>query len=327
MNWKDVNVLVTGAGGFIGSHLVERLLSLGANVRSFVHYNALGKKGWLDTISEKDPYECFFGDIYDRDRVRSAVEGVDIIFHLAALIGIPYSYQAPLSYINTNIIGTLNILQAAKESDVERIIHTSTSEVYGTAQYVPINENHPLQGQSPYSASKIAADKLVESFVCSFNLPVTTIRPFNTYGPRQSTRAIIPTIITQCLHNDVVSLGNVTPTRDLNYVSNTVDGFISGAEKLSAIGETINIGSGKEISIHDLVLKIANKLDKKISIKCDDLRLRPICSEVERLLADNSKAKELLGWEPKISLEKGLDLTIQWYNDHQEFGKNREYSI
>lgn len=326
MNWKGKKVLVTGAGGFIGSHLVERLLLSGADVRSFVHYNALGNCGWLDQICDSNSHQIVSGDICDRDRVSSAMDEIDIVFHLAALIGIPYSYYAPVSYVRTNVEGTLNVLLSAKEHGVDRVIHTSTSEVYGTAKYVPIDENHPLQGQSPYSASKIGADKMVESFFCSFNLPVVTIRPFNTFGPRQSTRAIIPTIISQCLISDTIHLGSLTPTRDLNYVSNTVDGFIHGAETDKAIGKVINVGSGSEISIHDLVLKIAGKMDKNMTVVSDEMRIRPEMSEVERLLADNSCARDILGWSPAVSLDEGLEKTIDWFT-HRAGSIKKGYTI
>ncbi len=319
MNWINKRVLVTGAGGFIGSHLVERLLSLGAKSRAFVHYNALGTWGWLDYLSTRNQFEVMAGDISDRDSVRQAMQDIDIVFHLAALIAIPYSYQAPASYVHTNIQGTLNILQAGLELEVERIVHTSTSEVYGTAQYVPIDEKHPLQGQSPYSATKIGADKLAEAFHLSFDAPVVTVRPFNTFGPRQSARAVIPAIITQCLTSDNVKLGNLTPTRDLNYVSNTVDGFLLAASApKSAIGQTVNIGTGREISIGNLANLIAHLIGKSITIESDSQRLRPDKSEVERLLADNTLAQNLLGWQPKVSLEDGLKQTIDWVEQHLE---------
>jgi len=317
LNWQGKRVLVTGAGGFIASHLTERLVELGARPRALVHYNALGNWGWLDFSPRKGDIEVLAGDIADRDSVRSAVEGTDIVFHLAALIAIPYSYQAPASYVRTNIQGTLNVLQAVQEAKVERLVHTSTSEVYGTARYVPINEDHPLQGQSPYAASKIGADKMVEAFHCSFGVPAVTVRPFNTFGPRQSARAVIPTIISQALAGQVVRLGNLHPTRDLNYVANTVEGFLLAAAEQRAIGQTINFGSGREISIGDLVQLIARLLGKPIDVTSDQARLRPEKSEVERLLADNSRARSLLGWEPTISLEVGLQRTLDWLREHQ----------
>jgi dTDP-glucose 4,6-dehydratase len=286
-------VLVTGAGGFIGSHLAEHLVHEGANVRALVHYNALGKKGWLDESELAGDMEIYSGDIADRDSVRRAVKDTEIVFHLGALIAIPYSYQAPHSYVRTNIEGTLNVLQAARENGTQRVLHTSTSEVYGTALFVPITEEHPLQGQSPYSASKIGADKMAEAFAASFELEVVTVRPFNTFGPRQSMRAVIPTIITQLARGHNVHLGAVSPTRDLNFVQNTVEGFCASALAPEAVGETINFGSGREISIGDLALLIAKMMNKEINIVCEDERLRPAKSEVERLLACNKKAKKL----------------------------------
>lgn len=316
MNWNEKRVLVTGAGGFIGSHLTERLVKLGARTRALVHYNALGNRGWLEQSPLQDEITIIAGDVCDRDSVREAMQGVEIVFHLAALIAIPYSYHAPASYLRTNIEGTLNVLQVSREMNVDRIIHTSTSEVYGTACYVPIDEAHPLQGQSPYSASKIGADKLAEAFFFSFGLPIVTVRPFNTFGPRQSARAVIPTIITQCLVGDRIHLGNLHPTRDLNYVSNTVDGFILAAATPQAIGQTINLGSGREISIAELVRMIARLADRPVAIESDAQRIRPAKSEVERLCADNSLARTLLGWKPIISLEEGLSRTIKWFEEN-----------
>lgn len=314
--WNNKRVLVTGAGGFIGSHLAERLVEEGAEVRAMVHYNALGKWGWLERSPHLKQIEVLAGDLTDRDSVRNAVKDREIIFHLGALIAIPYSYQAPLSYIQTNTIGTLNILQSGRDEGVERIVHTSTSEVYGTAQYVPIDEKHPLKGQSPYAASKIGADKMAEAFHLSFNVPVTTVRPFNTFGPRQSMRAIIPTVIVQCLTADTLKLGNLHPTRDLNFVSNTVDGFLLAASEAAAIGQTTNLGSGREISVGDLAALIAQMVGKPIKIESEDQRLRPQGSEVERLLADHALATSLLGWQPKVSLEEGLERTIAWIRDN-----------
>lgn len=318
VNWTSKRVLVTGAGGFIGSHLTERLVDLGANVRALLHYNALGVWGWLDQSPVRDAIQVVAGDVTDRDSVRQAMQDREIVFHLAALIAIPYSYQAPASYIQTNIGGTLNVLQVARDASVECVVHTSTSEVYGTAQCVPIDEAHPLKGQSPYSASKIGADKMAEAFHRSFGLPVVTVRPFNTFGPRQSARAVIPTIITQLLDGQTVRLGNTRPTRDLNFVANTVDGFVLAASTSAAIGHTINLGSGREISIGDLAQLIASLMDKPISIEGEDARVRPEGSEVERLLADNRLARELLGWEPSVNLEEGLRRTIAWIQRHQE---------
>lgn len=327
MKWVGKRVLVTGAGGFIGSHLAERLAELGATTRALVHYNALGRWGWLDQSPHRNDLEVIAGDICDRDSVRRAMEKADIVFHLAALIAIPYSYHAPVSYIRTNVEGTLNVLQAAREVGVQRMIHTSTSEVYGTAQYAPIDEAHPLQGQSPYSASKIGADKIAESFYRSFNVPVVTARPFNTFGPRQSARAVIPTIITQCLSGDVVRLGSLRPTRDLNYVANTVEGFVMAASPESAIGQTINLGSNREISIGDLAHLIIKMIGKPVRIECDAERTRPDKSEVERLLADNTRARTLLGWEPKVTVEDGLRRTIEWLQHNLSWYHTDAYAL
>jgi dTDP-glucose 4,6-dehydratase len=327
LGWVDKKVLVTGAGGFIGSHLTERLVELGACTRAFVHYNSMGTWGWLDHSPLKKEIEIIAGDITDRDSLRKIVKGTEVVFHLAALIGIPYSYHAPLSYVRTNMEGTLNVLEAALEANVEYVVHTSTSEVYGTAQYVPIDEHHPLQGQSPYSATKIGADKMAEAFYCSFGLPVVTVRPFNTYGPRQSARAIIPTIIIQCMTRESIRLGNLSPTRDFNYVADTVEGFICAAQSQQAIGETINIGSGEEIAIGDLAQRIIHLMDQTVEIECQGERIRPEWSEVERLCAANDRAKELLGWKPRYSLDAGLRLTIDWIGDHLEYYRPDTYAI
>ena len=316
MNWNSQTVLITGAGGFIGSHLTEQCVALGARTRALVHYNSANSWGWLDASPLKDDVEVILGDVRDTESLRHAIRGVDIVYHLAALIAIPYSYQAPRSYIQTNVEGTLNVLQAARDADVGLVVHTSTSEVYGTARYVPIDEEHPLQGQSPYSASKIAADKLAEAFYCSFGLPVATIRPFNTYGPRQSARAVIPTIITQALTQPTIRLGNLAPTRDLNYVADTVAGFIRMAECPPAIGQVINVGTGQEISIGELAQTIMQLLGKEKPIDCDTQRVRPKDSEVERLCADNSKARTVLDWHPEHSLKSGLAQTIAWVEEH-----------
>ncbi|MGC2855158.1 GDP-mannose 4,6-dehydratase [Novispirillum sp. DQ9] len=318
---------MTGAGGFIGSHLVERLADMGASVRALVHYNALGRWGWLDNSPVKESVEVIAGDLADRDSVAQAMGDASVVFHLGALIAIPYSYHAPESYVRTNVTGTLNVLQVARERRVERVLHTSTSEVYGTARFVPISEEHPLQGQSPYSATKIGADKLAESFHLSFELPVVTVRPFNTYGPRQSARAVIPTIITQCLTGQEVKLGNLHPTRDLNYVGDTVAGFIKAAEAPAAIGRTVNLGTGREISIGDLAAMIAQKTGREISLVTDPQRLRPEGSEVDRLLADNRLAKDLLGWEPKVTLEEGLDHTIAFLRDALHLYRPDRYTV
>lgn len=327
MNWTGKRVLVTGAGGFIGSHLTERLVELGASTRAFVHYNAMGTWGWLDQSPTRGEVDVLAGDICDRDSVRKAMHGVEIVFHLAALIAIPYSYQAPASYVRTNVEGTLNVLQAGRDLGVERLIHTSTSEVYGTAQYVPMDEKHPLQGQSPYSASKIGADKMAEAFHRSFNFPVVTVRPFNTFGPRQSARAVIPAIITQCMAGEIVRLGNLAPTRDLNYVANTVDGFVRSAAQPGILGKTINLGSGREISMGDLANLIAKLMGSPIRIEQDEERLRPDGSEVDRLLADNNLARSLLDWKPATDLETGLQITIDWMKQHMERYRKNDYII
>ncbi|MGB0683101.1 MAG: GDP-mannose 4,6-dehydratase [Magnetovibrionaceae bacterium] len=308
-------VLVTGAGGFIGSHLVEALVGEGADVKAMVHYNALGSKGWLDSSEAVRDVEVLAGDIQDGDFVRRAVAGCDTILHLAALIGIPYSYVAPRSYVRTNVEGTLNILEAARDCGVSRIIQTSTSETYGTALRVPIDEDHPMQGQSPYSASKIAADKMCEAYIKSFELPVVILRPFNTFGPRQSLRAVIPTIISQAVSGAEVRIGNLTPTRDLTFVSDTVAGFLRAAKTSGVDGETINLGTGREISIGDLAVLIGKRVGRELDLISEQNRLRPEASEVERLLSDNTKAKNLLHWAPQVSLEEGLDRTIAWVKD------------
>lgn len=316
MTWKGKKVLVTGAGGFIGSHLAERLAALGAQTRAMVHYNSRGSVGWLEKSTWRDQIEFIGGDVCDAGSVRKAMEGADTVFHLAALIGIPYSYHAPSSYVETNIRGTLNILQNARELGVSRVVHTSTSEVYGTARFVPITEDHPLQGQSPYSATKIGADKLAEAFHLSFDLPVVTVRPFNTFGPRQSSRAVIPTIITQLLAGQKLQLGNVHPTRDLNYVDDIAEGFLAAAASEKAIGRTVNLGSGREIAVGDLAALVARLIGTELAIETQPERLRPAASEVERLLADNALAHELLGWKPAISLEEGLRRTIEWLREN-----------
>ena len=327
MDWNNRKVLVTGAGGFIGSHLTERLVGLGANVRALIHYNALGSWGWLDSSVYKDSIEVFAGDICDRDSVRNAMQDREVVFHLAALIAIPYSYHAPTSFVRTNVEGTLNVLQAARDHNVQKIVHTSTSEAYGTARYAPIDESHPLQGQSPYSASKIGADKIAESFHLSFETPVVTVRPFNTFGPRQSARAVIPTIITQLLAGRTVRLGSLHPTRDLNFVANTVEGFIACAEHPEAVGRTINIGFGREISIGDLAHLIADLMGKPLEIESEDKRIRPPASEVERLIADTKLARKLTGWTPRFTLEQGLEQTISWMTENSSLYRPDRYAI
>ena len=325
--WDGKRVLVTGAGGFIGSHLTERLVELGAKVRALVRYRSNGSWGWLDHSPYTGDLDMVAGDICDRDCVVQAVQGVDTVFHLAAFIAIPYSYQAPAMFVSTNIQGTLNLLQAARQIGVERVIHTSTSEVYGTARAVPIDESHPLQGQSPYAATKIGADKLAEAFQRSYGLPVVTVRPFNTYGPRQSGRAIVPTIITQCLTETKIRLGNLTPTRDMNYVTDIVEGFLRAAVVPEAIGRTINLGSGREISMADLAHLIAQRVGRPIEIEQEHERVRPEHSEVERLVADASLARDLLGWQPSVSLEEGLDLIVSWVREHLDEYRADAYAI
>ncbi len=327
MNWHGKRVLVTGAGGFIASHLTERLVELGAEVRALVHYNALGTWGWLDQSPVRHEIQVVAGDVTDRDSVRQAIQDREVVFHLAALIAIPYSYQAPASYVRTNIEGTLNVMQAARDAEIECVVHTSTSEVYGTARYAPIDEAHPLQGQSPYAASKIGADKMAEAFHLSFGVPVVTVRPFNTFGPRQSERAVIPAVIAQLIAGKVVRLGNTSPTRDMNYVANTVEGFVLAASTPTAIGQTINLGSGHEISIGDLVQLIARLMDKPMRIENEEVRMRPAGSEVERLLADNQLARKLLGWEPLVNLEDGLQHTIEWIQQHPERYRPNVYVV
>lgn len=327
MNWQGKKVLVTGAGGFIGSHLAEALVEAGAEVTAFVHYNALGVRGWLDRSPHAADMRCIAGDIADPDSVADAVTDMEFVFHLAALIPIPYSYRAPRSYIRTNIEGTVNVLQAARQHGVGRIVHTSTSEVYGTARTVPIAETHPLQGQSPYSASKIGADKMAEAFHASFGVPVVTVRPFNTFGPRQSARAVIPTIILQLLSGGTVRLGSLVPTRDLNFVANTAEGFICAATAPNVEGRTVNLGSGREISIGDLAALIARLMDRPLRVETGEERLRPENSEVNRLLADATLAHELLGWQSEIDLEEGLRRTIAWVADNRDHFAGRDYVL
>lgn len=322
MDLTGKKILVTGADGFIGSHLVEELVRRGHNVRAFVLYNSFNSWGWLDHAEPdvKKSIDVFAGDIRDPYGVKQAMQGCDVVLHLAALIAIPYSYHSPATYVETNVTGTLNIVQAARELGVEKVVHTSTSEVYGTARFVPITEEHPLQGQSPYSASKIGADQIAMSFYNSFETPVATIRPFNTYGPRQSARAVIPTIITQIANGErSLKLGAIHPTRDFNYVADSVSGFISVAESDNSVGEVINIGSNFEVSIGDTVRIIAEVMEAEVEIETDEVRLRPEKSEVERLWADNSKAADLLGWKPKYAgldgFRAGLSQTAEWFSN------------
>lgn len=333
LSLKNKKVLVTGADGFIGSHLTETLAKAGVSVRAFTLYNSFNSWGWLDAFPEDllKKIEVFPGDIRDPHGVKSAMQGCDVVFHLAALIAIPYSYHSPDTYIDTNVKGTLNILQAARELGVEKVIHTSTSEVYGTARYVPIDEEHPLQGQSPYSASKIAADQLAYSFYSSFSLPVSIIRPFNTYGPRQSARAVIPTVITQIANGKKqIKLGALSPTRDFNYVQDTVEGFIAVAQSEASVGEVINIGSNFEVSIGATVEAIAKSMGADIEIVLDEQRMRPEKSEVERLWAENAKALRLTGWEPKYAgmegFVRGLTETIAWFTEPENL-KNYKHNI
>ena len=322
-------VLVTGADGFIGSHLVESLMEKGYEVRAFVYYNSFNNWGWLDTLPKKklDKIEIFQGDIRDPNGVKEAMKGVDAVFHLAALIAIPFSYHSPDTYVDTNIKGTLNVLQAARELGT-RVLVTSTSEVYGTAQYVPIDEKHPYQGQSPYSATKIGADRLAESFYRSFELPVTIVRPFNTYGPRQSARAVIPTIITQLLSGvNEIKLGALTPTRDFNYVKDTAAGFIAIYESDKTIGEEINIATHKEISIGELAKELIRQINPNAKIVCDEQRMRPEKSEVNRLLGANEKIKRLTTWTPQYTFEEGIAETIDFLKHNMDKYKSDIYNI
>lgn len=323
-------VVVTGADGFIGSHLVEKLIEEGNDVKAFVYYNSFNSWGWLDTLPKDvlENVEIFSGDIRDPNGVREAITGADVVYHLAALIAIPFSYHSPDTYVDTNIKGTLNVLQAARNLDTDRVLITSTSEVYGTAQYVPIDEKHPYQGQSPYSATKIGADRLAESFYRSFNLPITIVRPFNTYGPRQSARAVIPTIITQLLSGkNEIKLGALSPTRDFNYVKDTVSGFIEIANNNSCIGEEINIATQKEISIGALAEELIRQINPNARIICDEERLRPEKSEVNRLLGCNDKIRRLTKWEPKYTLSEGLSETIEFLKNNLKRYKVDIYNL
>jgi NAD dependent epimerase/dehydratase len=323
MELKGKKVLVTGSDGFIGSHLVERLLDEACKVRAFVYYNSFNSWGWLDSLSKEKlaRIEVFAGDIRDPNGVREAMKGIDVVFHLAALIAIPFSYHSPDSYVDTNIKGTLNVLQAARTADT-RVLVTSTSEVYGTALYVPIDERHPFQGQSPYSASKIGADRMAESFYRSFNLPITIVRPFNTYGPRQSARAVIPTIISQLLTGMTeIKLGSLHPTRDFNYVHDTVAGFVSIAKSDQTVGEEINIATQNEISVGELAAEMISQINPAARIVSDDARLRPAKSEVERLLGSNAKIRKLTDWKPRFNLAQGLAETIDWFKQPENLAR------
>ena len=329
MSWKGVPVLITGAAGFIGSHLVEELARQEACVRAFVRYNSRGDVGLLRLLPN-DIYrrlEIVPGDLRDASAILDAMEGREFVFHLGALIAIPYSYRHPREVVETNVIGTLNVLEAARRTHPQRIIHTSTSEVYGTARSVPISESHPLQGQSPYSASKIGADKIAESYYRAFDVPVVILRPFNTYGPRQSARAVIPTIITQALMRDRICLGALSPTRDFTFVWDIIRGFLCAAEAEGVLGLEINLGNNQEISIGDLADKIIGLVGRSVSIVCEEKRMRPVKSEVERLRADNALARKMLGWQPSVSLDEGLRQTIAWIKDHLDLYRVGEYQV
>ena len=325
--WHDRRVLVTGAGGFIGSHLVEALVASGARVRALVRYTSRGDLGALSEVeaTERDRVDLVHGDLTRADIVEAAFDGVTDAFHLGALIAIPYSYQSPDEAVAVNVVGTLNVLQAARRAGVRRLVHTSTSEVYGTALRVPIDETHPLQGQSPYSASKIGADKLAEAFARSFDLPVVTVRPFNTFGPRQSTRAVIPTIITQLLNGPGVRLGSLHPRRDFTFVTDTVAGFLRAAEVDELSWQEINLGTGRDVSIGELVDAIGGLLGVTPVVETEHERIRPTNSEVDRLCSSNQRAREVLGWQPELSLEEGLRQTIDWVREHRSFYLTERY--
>lgn len=330
MNWQGKKVLVTGAEGFIGSHLTERLVELGADVTALAQYNSFNSWGWIDTFDKKvkDSIKVVTGDIREYDGMKRIIKGQEVVLHLAALIAIPYSYLSPMAYVRTNVEGTTNVLEACREYDVEKIVHTSTSETYGTALYVPIDEKHPMQGQSPYSASKIGADMMAESYHRSFNMPIATLRPFNTYGPRQSARAVIPTIISQILAGKKeIKLGSLTPTRDFNFVLDTAEAFIKVAESEKTIGEVINAGSNYEITIGDTVKKIIKIIGKDVKILCDDERIRPENSEVNRLWADNAKIKELTDWTPNYNIDQGLEATVEWVKNNMQYFKTDIYNV
>lgn len=323
-------ILITGADGFIGSHLAEQLINKGHKIKAFVYYNSFNSWGWLDTLPKNvmKEIEVFPGDIRDPNGVKEAMKGIDEVYHLAALIAIPFSYHSPDTYVDTNIKGTLNVLQAAKDLGTSRLLITSTSEVYGTAQYVPIDENHPYQGQSPYSATKIGADRLAESFYRSFNMPITIVRPFNTYGPRQSARAVIPTIITQLLSGkEEIELGSLTPTRDFNFVKDTANGFVEIANSDATIGEEINIATQDEISIGQLAEELIRQINPNAKIVCDEQRLRPENSEVNRLLGSNEKIKRLTNWKPHYTFEQGLAETIEFFENNLDKYKADIYNI
>jgi dTDP-glucose 4,6-dehydratase len=328
MTWTGRNVVVTGGGGFIGSHLVERLLALGANVTAFVRYNSRNDPGFLDLLApQTKDIRIVSGDIRDPEAVRLALDGAHTVFHLAALVGIPYSYVHPIEVFEVNANGTLNVLVGAREVGVQRVVITSTSEVYGSALYVPIDEKHPKQPLSPYSASKIASDAIALSFHAAFQLPVTVVRPFNTYGPRQSDRAIIPTIISQALTQPEITVGNTAPTRDFTYVSDTVEGFLQLAESDAAVGQEVNLGTGTEVSIGELVQRINAIIGRDLPIRKKDERVRPETSEVNRLLSNNSKARDLVGWTPRVTLDDGIRLTAKWVEERLEMYDPSTYRI
>jgi dTDP-glucose 4,6-dehydratase len=328
-NWSSKRVLVTGAGGFIGSHLTERLVREGAAVKAFVRYNARADSGLLRQLPAevRSEVNIIAGDLRDTHAIHQAVAGVDLVFHLGAVISIPYSYVHPLETAETNFSGTLNVLLACQAHHTGRLIHTSTSEVYGTAQYAPMDESHPLQGQSPYSASKIGADKLAESFYCAYNLPVVTVRPFNTYGPRQSARAVIPTIITQALTQDCVYLGNLEARRDFTYVGDTVNGFLKAAEAPAVEGGVINLGTGEDVAVGALAEQIIGEIGRPVQVVTEAERTRPEKSEVLRLCSDNSLARQQLSWQPEVSLQAGLRQTIAWVREHLDFYRVGQYEI
>jgi dTDP-glucose 4,6-dehydratase len=327
--WRGVRVVVTGAGGFIGSHLVERLVVLGAEATAFLRYNSRSEKGLIDECPEdvRSQIRVVWGDLRDPDSLRRGFGRAEVIFHLGALVGIPYSYDSPRQYVDTNVVGTLNVLEAARASEVRRVIHTSTSEVYGTPIYTPIDEKHPLQGQSPYSATKIGADKIVESFWRAFGLPATTIRPFNTFGPRQSARAILPAIIRQALNRSTIRLGSLEPVRDMNFVADTIDAFIRIARCDAALGRVVNVGSGRGQTVGEMVEGVSKILGKSLQVTTEEQRVRPPSSEVAELIADATLAKQLFGWQPSTSFEEGLKATVEWFGGSRFSHDPAEYVV
>ncbi|MGZ4281041.1 MAG: GDP-mannose 4,6-dehydratase [Gaiellaceae bacterium] len=328
-SWSGRRVLVTGAGGFIGSHLAETLARAGASVRAFVRYTSRGDHGWLELTDpdRRDAIEVFRGDLVNPEAVSGALEGCEFVFHLGALIPIPYSYRHPREFVEANVVGTLNVLEAARRAEPARVVHTSTSEVYGTAQTVPIEEEHPLHPQSPYAATKVGADQVALSYQRSFGTPVAIVRPFNTYGPRQSARAVIPTIVTQALTRDAIELGAVEPTRDFLFVEDTVRGMMACAEADAAVGEVVNLGSGTEISIGELAERVQRAVGRELPVRLDEQRLRPPDSEVERLVAGTAKAQRLLGWQPQVDLDEGLGRTIEWMTGSLDAYKPTLYNV